>query len=94
MTDDILTKPDLTPDMYGRVIKISESGLSYTKASMSRFIMFCLANDVQINDIWVFNKNFKGSLVCVSLRIHPYLISAFEEETKGILRDPPTLTLN
>ena len=87
-------KPDLTPDVYGRVPKVCESGLAMTKASMTRFVMFCLVNGVEIKQIHPFNRNFHGCHVSASVLIHPDLIAAFETETGGKLRDPATINLN
>jgi hypothetical protein len=89
-----LIKPDLTPDMYGRVPKICESGLAMTKASMSRFVMFCLKNGVDIKQIHPSNRNYHGCHVSAVVRIHPDLVRLFEAETGGKLRDPATLNLN
>lgn len=43
-------KEQSKPDPYGREWMHCEEGLNFSKASMSRFIMFCLANNVEIGD--------------------------------------------
>lgn len=78
-------------DIMGRKWMHCEEGLSYTKSSMTRFIMYCLGNDVEIGDIWVFNKNYKGSAVIVSVKLRPDQFDDFEKETKGKLREPVTV---
>jgi hypothetical protein len=92
--NDRLIKPDLTPDVYGRVPKVCESGLAMTKASMTRFVMFCLENGVDILQIHPFNRRFKGCHVSAAVRIRPDMVSAFEASTGGKLRDPATINLN
>lgn len=87
-------KPDLTPDIYGRVPKVCESGLAMTKASMSRFVMFCLERGVEILQIHPFNRNFKGCHVSAAVMIHPDQIADFEKMTGGKLEDPATINLN
>ena len=87
-------EPDMTPDRQGRIPMICEDGLSMTKASMARFIMFCLKNNVEIYDIHPFNRNYHGCQVSVSIRLKPEQFEAFESETKGKLRKPPTICLN
>ena len=87
-------KEQTKPDPYGRVWMHCEQGLSFTKASMSRFIMFCLGNNVHIEQIHPFNANFPGCQVSAVVRIHPSQLEAFEKETKGKLRKPPVIKLN
>lgn len=87
-------EPGTTPDMYGRVWRHCEDGLSMTKASMARFMMFCLENNIQIGDVYAFNPRYRGCQVIASVRIKPDQIDAFERETRGILRNPPRLVLN
>ena len=82
------------PDPYGRVWKHCESGLSFTKASMSRFVMFCLSRNVEIGDLHAFNAKFPGCLVMATVRIKPDQIADFEAETGGRLTDPPKIILN
>ena len=65
-----------------------------TKASMARFMMFCLQNSVEIGDVWAFNPKFRGCSVIASVRIKPDQIEAFERETGGKLRTPPRIVLN
>lgn len=82
------------PDPHGRVWMHCEEGLSFTKASVSRFVMFCLSNNIHIEQIHPFNANFPGCQVSAVVRIHPSQIEAFERETKGKLRTPPKIILN
>lgn len=81
-------------DLYGRVWMHCEQGLNYSKASMSRFVMYCLGNNVEIGDIWVFDSKFPRSAVSVSVRIKPEQFDEFEKETGGKLREPPKISLN
>lgn len=82
------------PDPQGRVWMHCEDGLSMSKASMTRFIMFCLTNSVEIGSIHPFNYRYKNSQVSAAIRIHPDLFQAFETETRGKLRRPPRISLN
>ena len=82
------------PDYAGRVWMHCEEGLSMTKASMSRFVMFCLRNRVEIGDIHPFNPNYDRCQVSASVRLKPEQFSAFEAETGGKLREPPRISLN
>ncbi len=81
-------------DHYRRVVRHCESGLSLTKASMTRFVMHCLENNIEICQIWPFNPRFKGSLVCAVVKLRPDQIEAFEAATGGKLRMPPRVHLN
>ena len=81
-------------DWKGRVWRHCEEGLSLTNASMARFMMFCLRNDVEIGDVHAFNANYRGSQVLASVRLREDQIAAFEAETKGKLRRPPRIVLN
>lgn len=81
-------------DPHGRVWMHCEDGLSMTKASMSRFVMFCLTNNVEIGSIHPFNYRYARSQVSASVRIHPDLFCAFERHTGGKLRKPPLISLN
>ena len=82
------------PDHYGRVWMHCEEGLNYSKASMSRFMMFCLGNNVEIGSIHAFNANFPRCQVSAAIRLKPELFAAFENETGGKLRPPPRINLN
>ncbi len=82
------------PDPYGRVWMHCEEGLGLTKASMSRFVMFCLTNNVEIGQIYPFNYLFHNSQVSASVRIKPEQFEAFERETGGKLRKPPRISVN
>lgn len=81
-------------DPAGRVWMHCESGLTLSKASMSRFVMFCLTNNVEIGSIHPFNYRYKHSQVSAAVRLKPEQFEAFEAETKGKLRKPPTISLN
>ena len=81
-------------DPYGRVWMHCEEGLSFTKSSVSRFVMFCLQNNIEIGSIHPFNYKFHGCQVSAVIRIHPSLFEAFERETKGKLRTPPVIHVN
>jgi len=87
-------KDQSKPDLYGREWMHCEEGLSFSKASMSRFIMFCLANNVEIGTLHLFNRNYPRCQVSAAIRIHPSLFEAFEKETGGKLRKPPVINLN
>jgi hypothetical protein len=82
------------PDPYDRVWMHCDEGLSMTKASMGRFMEFCLRNNVEIGDVHPFNRNYKGCQVSVAIRIYPDLFESFEKETRGKLRKPPRIVLN
>jgi hypothetical protein len=82
------------PDVYGRVYMHCEEGLSFTKASMTRLVMFCLGNNVEITSLHPFNRHYKGCQVSVVVRIDPMLIESFEKETLGKLREPSKINLN
>lgn len=82
------------PDPAGRVWMHCEQGLTYTKASVARFVMFCLGNNVEIGDLYAFDPTFRGSQVLAAIRIRPDQFDAFEAETGGKLRKPPNVTLN
>jgi hypothetical protein len=81
-------------DPYGRVWMHCEEGLSLSKASMSRFIMFCLLNNVDIGSIHPFNYRYRNSQVSAAVRMKPEQFEAFEAETHGKLRKPPRIVLN
>lgn len=82
------------PDHAGRVWMHCEEGLSMSKASMSRFVMHCLTNNIEIGQIHPFNFHYKNCQVSASVRLRPDQFAIFEMETKGKLRKPPTLSLN
>lgn len=81
-------------DHAGRVWMHCEEGLAFTKSSMTRFIMFCLANRVEIGHIYAFNPKFPRCSVIASIRIRRDQFDAFEAETGGKLRKPPVIKLN
>lgn len=82
------------PDPAGRVWMHCEEGLSLSKASMTRFVMHCLTNNIEIGTLHPFNHHFPNSQVSASVRLKPDQFEAFESETKGKLRKPPRLSLN
>lgn len=84
----------LKEDHHGRVWMHCEEGLSMTKASMSRFVMFCLRNSIEIGMIHPFNPRYERCAVLASVRLKPDQFEAFEKETGGRLREPPLLSLN
>lgn len=71
-----------------------ESGLSMTKASMTRFIMFVLKNRVELGNLYAFDTRYERSLVLASVRLRPDQFEAFEKETGGKLRKPVQVQLN
>lgn len=71
-----------------------EQGLSLSNASLARFMMFCLKNNVEIGSVNAFNSRHPRSLVLASIRLRPDLFEAFERETGGKLREPPKISLN
>ncbi len=81
-------------DPGGRVWMHCEEGLSMTKASMSRFMMFCLRNSVEIGSVHALNPKYERCSVMAAVRIRPDQFEAFERETGGKLRKPPKITLN
>ena len=83
-----------TPDAYGRVWMHCEEGLSMNKASMGRFMLFCLANNVEIGEIRAFNPRYRNSVVLVTIRLRLDQFFAFSAETGGVLREPPRIKLN
>lgn len=87
-------KPDMAPDLYGRVPMVCERGLALTKASMARLMMFILQNHIELLQIHAFNPNFHGCQVSAAVRIRPDQIPAFEAGTGGKLTKPPTIKLN
>lgn len=87
-------KGDNPQDLYGRVWMHCEEGLSMTKASMSRFMMFCLKNNVQTGSIYAFSPAYSRSTVIAAVCLRPEQFAEFESETGGKLRKPPRLKLN
>lgn len=81
-------------DPRGRVWMHCETGLSLTKASLARFTLFCLRNDIQIGDLWAFNAKYDRSLVCASIKIRPDQFEEFSRTTGGKLCEPPRIKLN
>lgn len=87
-------KHHMAEDPWGRVWMHCDSGLTYTKASMARFMMFCLGNNVEFGSVMAFAPEHRGCQVSAAIRIHPSLFEAFHKETGGELRYPPVLKLN
>lgn len=87
-------KHHMEEDPWGRVWMHCDSGLNLSKASMARFMMFCLTNKVEFGAISAFAPEYPRCQVSAAIRIHPSLISAFEKETGGKLRKPPHIKLN
>lgn len=81
-------------DPHGRVWMHCESGLTFTKASVARFVMFCLTENIEIGQIHPFNRRYAGSLLLATVRIKPDQVAAFEAETGGKLRLPPKININ
>ena len=81
-------------DHAGRVWMHCESGLNMSKASMDRFMMFCLRNSVEIGTIYAFNPKYERCQVLASVRLRPDQFADFEKETGGILRKPPRIILS
>lgn len=77
----------------GRVWMHCESGLKLNKASMARFMMYVLKNDVEIGDIYAFNRNHSNSEVICSVRLREDQFMEFEQQTGGKLRYPPKIIL-
>jgi hypothetical protein len=82
------------PDPFGRVWMHCEEGLNMSKASLARFMMFCLSQRVEIGDVYAFSPGYARSLVVASVRLRPDQFEAFERETGGKLRKPPRIVLN
>jgi len=82
------------PDPAGRVWMHCEEGLSMTKASMSRFVMHCLTNNIEIGQIHPFNYHYPRCQVSASVRLLPEQFAEFEAKTGGKLRKPPRISLN
>lgn len=78
-------------DYLDREWMVCESGLSLTKASMARFVVYCLTHRVLIGDIYPFNPEYKRSLVMATVRLRPDQFEEFERETGGKLTQPVSL---
>jgi hypothetical protein len=87
-------RDEQTPDHFGRVWMHCEEGLSYSKASMSRFMMFVLKHQIEIGSIYAFNPKYERSAVLASIKLKPEQFDAFEKETGGKLRLPARLAVN
>lgn len=81
-------------DHYGRIWMHCDEGLSYSKVSMTRFVMFCLGNNIEIGDLYAFNPKFPMCQVSAAVKLRPDQFDAFEKETKGKLRKPPVVSFN
>jgi len=84
----------MTPDIYGRIPMVCESGLTMSKVSMARLMMHILQNDIELLEIYTFNNRYPRCQVIASFRIKPEQITEFEEVTKGKLKPPATIQLN
>lgn len=82
------------PDPWGRVWMHCEEGLNLSKASMARFVVHCLQNNIEIGRLDPINPNFSRSLVCASVKLKPCQFKEFEKQTGGKLSEPPKLTCN
>lgn len=82
------------PDPLGRVWMHCESGLTFSKASMARFMIFCLGNDVEIGSVHAFNSRYRNCQVLAVIRLKPEQFDEFENKTGGKLRKPPIARLN
>tara|TARA_R100001086_G_scaffold248067_1_gene184022 strand:+ start:1054 stop:1281 length:228 start_codon:yes stop_codon:yes gene_type:complete len=71
-----------------------ESGLNLSKASLGRFLEFCLSNNVEIGTVHPFNPRFARSQVSATVRLRPDQFDAFKRSTGGDLRKPPRISLN
>lgn len=80
-------------DVYGRVWMHCEEGLNFSKASMTRFVMFCLGNNVEIGDLYPFDAKFPRCQVSASVRLRKDQFAKFESETGGKLRLPARTVL-
>ena len=85
---------DASPDRQGRVWMHCDSGLTLTKASMGRLMVYCLSNRVEFGDIWPVSPAYPRSQVCIALRLRPDQFEDFEKETGGKLQKPPRISLN
>ena len=92
----VMHQAETKPDPFGRVWMHCDSGLAYTKASMTRFVMYCLGNNVEIGDLMAFGGRPppQGAQVCAAVRLKPEQFAAFEAATGGKLRKPPRIKLN
>lgn len=82
------------PDLFGRVWMHCEEGLSMSKASLARFMTFCLKNNVEIGSVHAFQPSYSRSLVTAAVRLKPNQFESFERETRGKLREPTKIKLN
>lgn len=82
------------PDPFGRVWMHCEEGLSMSKASLARFMVFCLTNRVEMGSVSAFQPSYSRSSVLASVRLKPEQFADFERETGGKLRKPPRVKLN
>lgn len=83
------------PDPHGRIWMHCEEGLNYSAASLSRFMLFILANNIELGSVYAFaGGKYPREQVCAAVLIHPDKITMFEVEVRAKLRKPPTLVLN
>lgn len=81
-------------DHDGRVWMHCEEGLTLTNASMARFMMFCLTENIEIGEVYPFNRKYPRSLVLATVRLREDQFEAFEAKTGGKLRKPPVIQLS
>jgi len=65
-----------------------------TKASMSRFVMHCLRENIEIGDIRPFDHRWDRCQVSASVRLRTDQFDEFESATGGKLREPPRISIN
>ncbi|MEO9521684.1 MAG: hypothetical protein ABJC88_16905 [Parasphingorhabdus sp.] len=82
------------PDFYGRVWMQCQEGLNMNKASMARFMMFCLANNIEIGSVYAFAPRYKNCSVVAAIRLKEGQFKEFTEATGGKLSKPVTVKLN
>ena len=82
------------PDPFGRVWMHCEDGLSMSKASLARFMTFCLTRNVELGGVSAFQPRYSRSTVLAAVRLRPDQFAEFEQETGGKLRTPPKIALN
>lgn len=81
-------------DYAGRVWMHCDEGLSLSKASMTRFVMHCLTNNMEVGVIHPMTPHYKNSQVSASVRLRPDQFEEFERVTKGKLQKPPLVSFN
>lgn len=82
------------PDPFGRVWMHVEEGLTFTEKSVARLMMHCMANGIEVGQVWAFNPRYPRSQVSATVRLRPDQFEEFERATKGKLRKPPVVRVN